>query len=454
MELADYEARLSLTFFNRIGRVQHRWARWSNDLIKASADLTVLERRMCYFITNWVNANYKRRQLDQECNWDKLLIEMTLKDLGIICSNNNKKRTMQAVEQLMHKKMRVYTKNDFGVTEMKHVKWIEAFYFDKAKKKYVLQISRSIRPYLIGVDKNFTTLDLGVALNIMFKGTQRLYEICSRLKGKYRYKDERFGQVYKMNVCPITIKAFRNLLGLNELKDEEGNIICKQRYNNFNAVEKNVIQLAQTELYVSYMHGLSDVWFDYQLEGGSRKGKKITRVTLFVYSKAKPKVGPQRPWEEGDAPLNPFKMGFGEEIEVQEGKDTKVYEGPKTPYDKMRKDPDYGSSNYDLREKLFNLLLRYLNKTEARYYLDKTDEEAQKNKWRKGDIYMNVIHVIHEKEHQNKFKTKNKAWQRNNLVNFVFTRNLMSEFKWFIPPVNNVDYIRNKWLWKRKEWIL
>ena len=28
--------------------------------------------------------------------------------------------------------------------------------------------------------------------------------------------------------------------------------------------------------------------------------------------------------------------------------------------------------------------------------------------------------------------------------------NLMEQFKWFIPPVNNVDYIHNKWKWKRK----
>lgn len=236
MVIDEIEQRFSNGYLIRLKHIRHRKVRWSNQLIGASADLTVPQRRMCYFITNWVNDNYKRLNLEDEANWWGLMVEMKLRDLGLICFNN-KRRTFEEVKELKNKKMYLVGRDADGKAAREAVQWIKDIYCDctGTRKKYVLVISKNILKHLVNVRRNFTTIDTGTAMQFTSKGSQQLYELCCRYSGKFRYKGGEGEHKYKMNVLPLSVREFRSMMVLTELppmagqKDHVHNRQCWKR---------------------------------------------------------------------------------------------------------------------------------------------------------------------------------------------------------------------------------
>lgn len=228
----------------------------------------------------------------------------------------------------------------------------------------------------------------------------------------------------------IPIDRFRGILNLKEERDERtGKLERRSRYSNFHAVKMNVLKKAQAELFLLYQYGASDVWFDFQ--PGPRKGRggQVSSVLIFVYTKKNPKKGAERPWQEGDAPLNPYEEHF-------------VNEEPTTPQQRVHSNPFY-SAEPVYKEKYLELLLhKYLPDDEAGYYLRMTLQEARKRKYNSMDAIMQMIQVIQDKKKQKKFQESTAAYRRNNLVNFVFRENLQREFGWHIDKMRRPDHLR------------
>ena len=77
-------------------------------------------------------------------------------------------------------------------------------------------------PYLIDISRNFTTFDLGTAMLLRSKYTQKMYELCNQFSGNFRYSDQsekESGLVYKKRVLPIQIADFRRIFNLDEVID-------------------------------------------------------------------------------------------------------------------------------------------------------------------------------------------------------------------------------------------
>ena len=421
-----------------LSRIQPNYVRWSNELIFAANQCSLLERRLLYWISAWVRDNFTAKKLGVPENWKDLVAHLTRKDLATIAGGKNVPRTFRALKTLSGLTLVVRRKSSDGKFIYSNVHWLDSFTYEDEAGPYDLRISPELLNYLINVERNFTTLNIGEAMSFRSKETQKMYEFIKMYSGNFRYADHESnakGVKYAKNVIPVKIETLRMLFGLNGKDTSRG---CdkkeKGKYTNYYSIRKNILKRAQQELYEHYKLGKGEVWFDFQevpiVSGGTRRGIKVTTVYLYIYTKDHPKTGVDRPWQQSDPDLYPFVESLEEAASL-------------TPLERMKSNSLMPMSVDDKKVALASKLRLYLAPDEVAYYMRKTAEESMKNLLNQADCYMNMIQVILDKEKQHRFKTGTKAFKRNCLVNFVFTKNLQQCFGWSIPQVNRPNHLRS-----------
>ena len=173
-----------------------------------------------YFITGVVKHKYVENGLNVPENWKELYFYMTDRDLGIIGGQKNIRYTYDVLTKLGMKFFPITYHRPNGSVIVGRIHWVDTFFYDEEKDIYAIRISPEIMPLLINLTQNFTTFDLGTAMRLRSKYTQKLYELCCKYGGDYRFSDgqeETTGNVYKKRVVPIAMEYFRVLFNLNEL---------------------------------------------------------------------------------------------------------------------------------------------------------------------------------------------------------------------------------------------
>ncbi|MCR4852510.1 MAG: replication initiation protein [Prevotella sp.] len=400
-----------------LARIRHENVSWSNVIIDSPVPSNVLERRVMYFLTGEVKHKFVEKGLGVPEKWKELYFKLTDRDLGLIGGKKNIPRTYETLTKLVEKLITLSYSTSEGNDIVGHIHWVDSFFYNKESDSYLIRISPEIMPYLINITQNFTSFDVGTALKLRSKYTQKLYEICCKYGGDYRYTvmDEAYsGFIYKKRVVPIQIDEFRKLFSLNEIKDERtGKIIQPSQYVCYSDIKKNILSVAQDELYYMYVNEASDVWFDYQPGDKKGKGGKISSIILYIYTRKHPKDGEQRPWKPGDMPLIPYESHETKQV--------------LSPSQKIRTNEWYDVEGQEYV--VFQLLSRYLAKGEVAYYMRIINIQARKYK----DTYTQVIQVIQEKERQPKFQNGTKHYKRKNMMEYVLCKNLM-EYGWHIDP--------------------
>ena len=350
----------SIPFQLSLMRIKHENVSWSNILINSPITYNLLERRTMYFLTGEVKRKFVEKGLGVPDNWKDLYFYLTDEDLGLIG----------------------------GSKIIGKLHWVDTFFYDPKKDLYAVRVSPEIMPYLINLNKNFTCFDVGTAMKLRSKYTQKMYELCCRFGGDYtHYEHEQFiqGNVYKKRVVPISMDDFRQLFNLDEIRDPKtGKVLQPASLENFKDMRRSILDAAQDELLTMYLNNASNVWFDYQTEGNGRKGGKVATIIIYIYTREHPKEGEQRPWRKGDAPLYPF---VEKTIPVEK----------KTTRERVRSNDFYEAENQERIAEHF--LSKYLSRREVAYYMAQIRKEARYHK----DSYIQVIQVIQEKEKQKKF---------------------------------------------------
>lgn len=415
--------------FDHFRPIKHNRVRWSNILINAAADCSALEKRALYLISAWVKENFVSKNLGVPDNWKDLYMQMTEGDLGFIGGKKNVPRTYEVLKKLGKKFVTIKCTNDRGELVTANVHWIDTFFYNAKTKLYDVRISPEILPYMINVKKNFTTLDIGLAITFGSTRTQKMYELISMYSGNFRYSDKQsrsMGFTYAMNVIPVSIDRLRELFGLEEKKDARtGKVEKKKKYRNYNGMQTNILEQAQKELYTLHQFDRECPWFDFQPVSKRKRGSKVKTVLLYIYTKGNPKKGLDRPWQEGDEQLCPYDMSFDQREEKQDRKNAQQ---------KMHASPYYELNPSDKQYVLASLLKKYLYPDDIAYYLQQTAIEAKSRLYSPDDAYMNMIQVIQDKVQQKSFRKATDAYRRNCLVRFVFTKNLRHDYGWSIPP--------------------
>lgn len=402
-------------------KMPHEQIRWSNAIINAPVVYSLVERRTLYFITGEVKHKFVEKNLDVPANWQDLYFHLTDEDLGVIGGKKNVPHTYEALRELGKKFVPVAFKNDKGELIVGNVHWIDSFFYNTVTGLYDVRVSPEIMPYLIDISKSFTTFDLGTAMLLRSKYTQKMYELCSQFCGDFRYVDyneKALGNIYKKRVIPFGMDDFRRIFNLNEIRDGRTmRVITPATYTSFKDIRQNILDVAQKELYELYTNNFSNIWFDYQEGEHKGRGGKVMSIVIFIYTKEFPKGGSERPWQKGEEPLSPYELVHEPEEHL-------------TPYQRLHANVWYGCPHEQLEFAVEALLARYLAKDEVAYYMRQIRLEAQKC----GDSYVQVIQVIQEKEKQPKFSKGTKAYKHNNIVNYALQENL-KEFGWSMAPM-------------------
>lgn len=408
----------SIPFQLSLMRIKHENVSWSNILINSPITYNLLERRTMYFLTGEVKRKFVEKGLGVPDNWKDLYFYLTDEDLGLIGGSKNVPRTYEVLSTMGEKFVTVRYLDENGDEIIGKLHWVDTFFYDPKKDLYAVRVSPEIMPYLINLNKNFTCFDVGTAMKLRSKYTQKMYELCCRFGGDYtHYEHEQFiqGNVYKKRVVPISMDDFRQLFNLDEIRDPKtGKVLQPASLENFKDMRRSILDAAQDELLTLYLNNASNVWFDYQTEGNGRKGGKVATIIIYIYTREHPKEGEQRPWRKGDAPLYPF---VEKTIPVEK----------KTTRERVRSNDFYEAENQERIAEHF--LSKYLSRREVAYYMAQIRKEARYHK----DSYIQVIQVIQEKEKQKKFAEGTRQYKRNNLIDFTLKENL-KDFGWSINP--------------------
>ena len=408
----------SIPFQLSLMRIKHENVSWSNILINSPITYNLLERRTMYFLTGEVKRKFVEKGLGVPDNWKDLYFYLTDEDLGLIGGSKNVPRTYEVLSTMGEKFVTVRYRDENGGEIIGKLHWVDTFFYDPKKDLYAVRVSPEIMPYLINLNKNFTCFDVGTAMKLRSKYTQKMYELCCRFGGDYtHYEHEQFiqGNVYKKRVVPISMDDFRQLFNLDEIRDPKtGKVLQPASLENFKDMRRSILDAAQDELLTMYLNNASNVWFDYQTEGNGRKGGKVATIIIYIYTREHPKEGEQRPWRKGDLPLYPFVEKI---IPVEK----------KTTRERVRSNDFYEAENQERIAEHF--LSKYLSRREVAYYMAQIRKEARYHK----DSYIQVIQVIQEKEKQKKFAEGTRQYKRNNLIDFALKENL-KDFGWSINP--------------------
>ncbi len=403
-------------------KVKHEKVSWSNWIINSPISYSLMERRAMYFLSSEVKHKFVEKGLGVPENWKELYFYLTDKDLGIIGGSKNVPRTYETLTSLGEKFIPVTYKTPEGKAFEGKVHWVDAFFYDKETNKYIVRISPEIMPFLINQSNSYTSFDVGTAMMLRSKYSQKLYELCCKYSGDYRHPsstEKTLGCTYKKRVVPIKLETFRTIFNLDEQRDPRtGKTKRPVSLKSFKDIRVNILKVAQEELYWLYKNGMSDVWFDFQAGPREGKGGKVSSVLLYIYTREHPKQGPQRPWEKGDAKLDPYEPA-----------ETASAPAPKkkSPSQRVHSNAWY---KYDHPEQIVHsLLTRYLASKEVSYYMRVIGEHANTYK----DSYVQVIQVIQEKEAQPKFAKGTRQYKRNNIMDYVLKVNLQ-DFGWSIKP--------------------
>jgi plasmid replication initiation protein len=134
----------------------------------------------------------------------------------------------------------------------------------KKEKKYEVEISSEIMPYLVTLAKNFTTYDLTVAISLKSSYAQRFYEYCCQ------YKNRPTRSFF------FTVEQLRHMMMLED------------KYPNSADLKSRVIDLAQKELKTAFDNNQCDLWFEYMTK--ETQGRKILSWTFLVHVKDEEKT--------------------------------------------------------------------------------------------------------------------------------------------------------------------
>ena len=407
----------------RIGLIgiHHENLSWSNAIINSPISYNLLERRTMYFLTGEVKHKFVEKGLGVPQNWQELYFYLTDEDLGIIGGAKNVPRTYEVLSVMGEKFFPIRYFTEEGKEIIGKVHWVDTFFYDKETGKYTVRVSPEIMPYLINLNKDFTSFDVGTAMKLRSKYTQKMYELCCRYSGDYRHidlKELAYGNQYKKRVIPISLNDFRTLFNLDEQKDPKtGKVVQPSIYENFKDIRRCILDVAQDELLTMYKCNASNVWFDYEKKGKEGRGGRVANIIIYIYTREYPKQGEQRPWKKGDEPLKPFEE---ENVNVKK----------KTPGQRLHANEFYDSYDREYLEQIILALLRrYLNQREVAYYMAEIRRQAKIF----PDSYTQVILVIQEKEKQPKFIKGTRQFKRNNIMDYVLKENL-KDFGWSITP--------------------
>jgi plasmid replication initiation protein len=132
------------------------------------------------------------------------------------------------------------------------LRWIEKAHIETGTGTLTIRLDNDMKPYLLQLNKNYTTYDLIYTLTFKSKYTVRLYEL---IKSIHYDEQHPFSYTY-------SVEELKKLLGA-------------ESYKAFSDFKKRVFDIAINEI-----NAISDKQVSYEV--AEKSGKRITHLTLHI----------------------------------------------------------------------------------------------------------------------------------------------------------------------------
>ncbi len=220
-----------------------------NRLTSSRYELTLIEKRIFYYIIKEVRSKYNTAQRDL---FDDLILNIRVSDLcKEVNQTENKKETRKALERFRTRNFTYENENDDD--------WLTCGFINYAhirKGIAEIQVSHKLMPFLVELSSQYTAYSLHVAMSLKSKWSQRMYELCQKWQGT---------DGFRMSVAELR-KAF----------------ILEDKYNRYALLNERVLQIARKELKELYDLGQCDVYFEFTEE---RNGRTVENLRFKLFRK-------------------------------------------------------------------------------------------------------------------------------------------------------------------------
>jgi plasmid replication initiation protein len=220
-----------------------------NRLTTSRYELSLIEKRIFYYIIKEVRSKYNTGQRDL---FDDLILNIKVSDLcKEVNQEDNKKETRKSLEK--------FRSRNFTYTNEVDDDWLTCGFINYAHiKKGVaeIQVSHKLMPFLVELSSQYTTYSLHVAMSLKSKWSQRMYELCQKWQGT---------DGFRMSVDDLR-KSF----------------MLEEKYNRYALLNERVLQVAKRELKELYDLGQCDVYFEFSEE---RVGRSVEMLRFKLFRK-------------------------------------------------------------------------------------------------------------------------------------------------------------------------
>lgn len=220
-----------------------------NRLTTSRYELTLIEKRIFYYIIKEVRNKYTTGQRDL---FDDLILNIKVSDLcKEVNQEDNKKETRKALEK--------FRSRNFTYSNEVEDDWLTCGFINYAHiKKGIaeIQVSHKLMPFLVELSSQYTTYSLHVAMSLKSKWSQRMYELCQKWQGT---------------------DGFR--ISVDELRQS---FMLEDKYDRYALLNERVLQVAKRELKELYDLGQCDVYFEFSEE---RNGRSVENLRFKLFRK-------------------------------------------------------------------------------------------------------------------------------------------------------------------------
>lgn len=147
-----------------------------NRLTTSRYELSLIEKRVFYYIIKEVRKNYNIGQRDL---FDNLVLSIKISDLA-------KDSNLSDRESEIKKGLKSLRLREFEYEDIINDIWLVCGFINYAEiKKGVaeVEVSKKLMPFLVELSSQFTPYSLTVAMSLKSKWSQRMYELCQKWQG-------------------------------------------------------------------------------------------------------------------------------------------------------------------------------------------------------------------------------------------------------------------------------
>lgn len=217
--------------------------------IEKTVDLTIYEKKIIAYLISKIKPGAK--------NIEPVTLKYSefCKVMNIAVCGKNYEKIKEAIENLYYKSFKVLTKG----SETVYFHWLggENPHIKGSKSEVVLQLSNSLTPFLLNLERNFCAYELGYVVRFRKKHTFRLYEFLKAYVG--------------IGFCHYNIENFKNL-------------VIGNTYNNIADIKRYILEPAKDEI-----NNFSDLNISFNINKKySDKGSHnpAETITFFISQKS------------------------------------------------------------------------------------------------------------------------------------------------------------------------